>query len=258
MDGGGWQLLLTLTEAQQQYAGSVSPFLNDLNATKPSVTNPYSRDWTGIVDPTSGDQILIQNAVGEYVKFIVTEWCGWDDFGLDLYRWTGRRTRNGARRRVRLGGRRASGRALLQRMRADRRVLLVWMRRRRDRVVAQRVERHEQPERVRCGVGGWGGGRGASSAGTARRRGQTLHVLVPAEFRTDAGALAGPNRHPGSVRTAHARSEPATQRAAVRHASPDHHSAADERAIPNADVSTHLHRAAHDRADGNNGADAGS
>ena len=78
MDGGGWQLLLTLTEAQQQYAGSVSPFLNDLNATKPSVTNPYSRDWTGIVDPTSGDQILIQNAVGEYVKFIVTEWCGWD------------------------------------------------------------------------------------------------------------------------------------------------------------------------------------
>ena len=56
-DGGGWQLLLTLTDEQDQYTGSVSPFLNDLNATKPSVTNPYSRDWTGIVDPTSGDQI---------------------------------------------------------------------------------------------------------------------------------------------------------------------------------------------------------
>ena len=130
----------------------------------------------------------------------------------------------------------------------------LWTRRRRDRVLAQPLNATNQSA---YGVAWTGGTRpGASSQERQTRTNPTR--LVPAEFRTDAGALAGPNRHAGSVRTAHARSEPATQRAAVRHASPDHHSAADERAIPNADVSTHLHRAAHDRADGNHGADAGS
>jgi hypothetical protein len=82
-DGGGWMLLLTQTSASDQYAGSVSPFTQSLNADSPSLITGYSRDWSGDLAPESGDEFLLKSsAQGDWVRFVQENtWCGWDNSG---------------------------------------------------------------------------------------------------------------------------------------------------------------------------------
>jgi len=81
ISGGGWQLLLTSTDATNQYPGSTSPFVHDLNADAPSLTSPYSRDWSTRFTPNSGDQFLLKGS-NDWVRFVMsTSWCGWNTNG---------------------------------------------------------------------------------------------------------------------------------------------------------------------------------
>jgi len=78
--GGGWQLLLTQTHAMNQYAGSTSPFYQDLNVDHPSPTQPYSLNWekNGKVSPNAKDEFLITSTFdNDWVRFVTSKWCGW-------------------------------------------------------------------------------------------------------------------------------------------------------------------------------------
>jgi hypothetical protein len=76
--GGGWTLLLTLTHQRDQYAGSVSPFTQNLNVTAPSPSSAYSRNWTGTFSPLPGHELLLKRADGQFVRFVQgAAFCGW-------------------------------------------------------------------------------------------------------------------------------------------------------------------------------------
>ena len=71
--GGGWMLMLTQDHATDQYAKSVNPLTQDLNANKPSPTARYSRDWskTEIASPPGGSEFLLKRGTsGQFVRFV--------------------------------------------------------------------------------------------------------------------------------------------------------------------------------------------
>jgi len=81
--GGKWLLLLSQFDATSQYEGSISPLTEDKNPHTPSVSHPYSRNWRAvqkISNPGPGDEFLLKRGSGnEYVRFVVSTWCGWGD-----------------------------------------------------------------------------------------------------------------------------------------------------------------------------------
>ena len=44
--GGGWMLLLTQTDGNSDFAGSVVPFRQTASEDQPSLTSTYARDWS--------------------------------------------------------------------------------------------------------------------------------------------------------------------------------------------------------------------
>jgi hypothetical protein len=76
--GGGWQLLLTQTHAMNQYGGSVSPFVVDLNTQFPDPLKPYSRNWIGKIKPQVLDEFLLTSkADNDWVRFVTAKFCAW-------------------------------------------------------------------------------------------------------------------------------------------------------------------------------------
>jgi hypothetical protein len=82
-DGGGWTLLLTQTDAQSNFGGSVVPFKQNHNQSHPSLTNVYARDWSdsgvGLL-PVGLDQFMIvKNAANvsnsESAVMTLDNWC---------------------------------------------------------------------------------------------------------------------------------------------------------------------------------------
>ena len=82
MAGGGWTLLLTVTDPTNDLPGSVgvSPFETPLNEDSPSLYRPYARVWNdagvGLL-PVVGDEVLLRRGSnGDWVRFVVEQWCG--------------------------------------------------------------------------------------------------------------------------------------------------------------------------------------
>merc|ERR1719183_73722 len=76
--GGGWQLLLTQTHAMDQYDGSTSPFVVDLNTQFPDPNKQYSRNWTPLIKPQVLDEFLLTStADNDYVRFVTSKFCAW-------------------------------------------------------------------------------------------------------------------------------------------------------------------------------------
>ena len=75
-------LLLTQTDATDQYSSSVNPLSQDLNVVKPSPLTPYSRDWAKakVSSPSGGSEFLLKRGTsGEYVRFVQArdkKFCG--------------------------------------------------------------------------------------------------------------------------------------------------------------------------------------
>jgi len=79
---GGWQLVLSLTHGNNQYGGTTSPFIHDLNANNPTLTGKYSRDWRKRIDPAKGHEWLLRRQNKDWVRFEQTyDWCGWNNRG---------------------------------------------------------------------------------------------------------------------------------------------------------------------------------
>ena len=81
-EGGGWTLLLTLTDATNQYSSSVNPFVTALNEANPSPNTSYSRDWSSTLNDddtgiSTSDQFMTKRADGDWIKFVISTWCGW-------------------------------------------------------------------------------------------------------------------------------------------------------------------------------------
>ena len=77
--GGGWQLVLTQTHAMEQYKGTTSPFINDLNPNNPSPTDQYSRNWHALgLAPKLMDEFLLTSTKDkDWVRFVTSQWCAW-------------------------------------------------------------------------------------------------------------------------------------------------------------------------------------
>lgn len=81
--GGGWMLLLSLHDPLDQYAsGTVNPMVSPVNESQPDPGTPYSRNW---LDDLGNDavtdnetELMIRNeTTGQFVRAVVTDWCGW-------------------------------------------------------------------------------------------------------------------------------------------------------------------------------------
>jgi hypothetical protein len=80
--GGGWNLILVLGHGNNQYGGTTSPFIHDLNPQNPVPTSPYSRDWRNRINPARGGMFLLKRRNGDWVRFVQTyTWCGWNNRG---------------------------------------------------------------------------------------------------------------------------------------------------------------------------------
>jgi hypothetical protein len=74
-----WTLLLTQTSADGDISGTNNPFATEISGSQPSTSTPYARDWTSVISPKTGDQFkLVRASDGDFVTFVVGEWCGWD------------------------------------------------------------------------------------------------------------------------------------------------------------------------------------
>ena len=74
-----WTLLLTQTSADGDISGQNNPFATEIPNSQPSTSTPYARDWTSVISPKTGDEFkLVRGLDGEFVTFVVGEWCGWD------------------------------------------------------------------------------------------------------------------------------------------------------------------------------------
>ena len=85
-NGGGWTLLLTVTDPTNNLPGDVgvSPFETPLNPDAPSLSTPYARVWNNAgvgLQPVVGDQVLLRRSSnGDWVRFVVGKWCGGADW----------------------------------------------------------------------------------------------------------------------------------------------------------------------------------
>jgi hypothetical protein len=86
--GGGWMLLATILHPQDQYPGSVNPFVVPLNMGAPAPDKAYSRNWLATV----GDAAVVNgktefliahesNNPRQTIQATVGAWCGWDKTG---------------------------------------------------------------------------------------------------------------------------------------------------------------------------------
>ena len=74
-----WTLLLTQTSADGDISGQNNPFATEIPGSQPSTSTPYARDWTSVISPKTGDEFkLVRASDGDFVTFVVGEWCGWD------------------------------------------------------------------------------------------------------------------------------------------------------------------------------------
>ena len=68
-------LLVSSTNPETQYTGSVVPWKTNLNTGAPGKGTAYSRDWGGTVFgllPVAGDQMMIER---NYAYMTLTSWC---------------------------------------------------------------------------------------------------------------------------------------------------------------------------------------
>lgn len=79
-DGGGWQLLLTLTHHQNMFHGSKHPLgFGNVNGDTPSLNNAYAKNWVDINQPAKGDDFLLINSGNLWKRMVMTfDFCGWD------------------------------------------------------------------------------------------------------------------------------------------------------------------------------------
>jgi hypothetical protein len=74
-----WTLLLTQTSGEDDIPGANNPFAIEISGSQPSTSTPYARDWTSVVAPETGDEFkLVRGSDGDFVTFVVGEWCGWN------------------------------------------------------------------------------------------------------------------------------------------------------------------------------------
>jgi len=88
-DGGGWMLLLSQSDSNNQFEGSVNPLTVDMNVDKPDPLNDYSRNWGAISleTPVGGSQFMIKRgSSGQYVRMVQdpnAKFCGFGDQTID-------------------------------------------------------------------------------------------------------------------------------------------------------------------------------
>ena len=74
-----WTLLLTQTSGAGDISGTNNPFATEIPGSQPSTSTPYAGDWTSVISPKTGDEFkLVRGLDGDFVTFVVGEWCGWD------------------------------------------------------------------------------------------------------------------------------------------------------------------------------------
>jgi len=77
---GGWQLLLTLTDAKNMMKGWNHPLgAYPINLASPTLDKPYANNWVGVNKPNVGDEFLmIAKGTGKWKTFTMTHThCGW-------------------------------------------------------------------------------------------------------------------------------------------------------------------------------------
>ena len=74
-----WTLLLTQTSGTADIDGTNNPFAVHISGSEPSTTTKYARNWTSVLTPKTRDEFkLVRGSNGDFVVFVVDEWCGWD------------------------------------------------------------------------------------------------------------------------------------------------------------------------------------
>ena len=74
-----WTLLLTQTSGVDDIDGANNPFATEISGSQPSTSSAYARNWTSVIYPKTGDEFkLVRGLDGDFVTFVVDEWCGWD------------------------------------------------------------------------------------------------------------------------------------------------------------------------------------
>ena len=80
IDGGGWMLLLTQADPQNDMSGTHNPFTQTVNQDQPSTDTLYARDWTesgyGLApSATRADQFMVmRHSTGEYAIMTISKW----------------------------------------------------------------------------------------------------------------------------------------------------------------------------------------
>ena len=86
---GGWTLLLTQTDGNGNFDGSVVPFRQNVNVDHPSISAPYARDWSdtgaGVLPASNDEFMIVRQSTGDFVTMQVGQWCAgtdWEDTGV--------------------------------------------------------------------------------------------------------------------------------------------------------------------------------
>jgi hypothetical protein len=74
-DGGGWTLLLTMTNAASNFGGSVNPFVTPGSVGSPSRSAAYTRNRANTFTPQVNDEfMLVRETTQAWVKFKISNW----------------------------------------------------------------------------------------------------------------------------------------------------------------------------------------
>ena len=75
-NGGGWTLLLTMTDGNTNFAGTNNPFVDPGSVGSPSVSSIYTRNRANTFTPAVNDQFLIRRGSNsDWVRFVISS--GW-------------------------------------------------------------------------------------------------------------------------------------------------------------------------------------
>lgn len=74
-NGGGWTLLLTMTNGNSNFGGSNNPFVDPGSVGTPSLSNVYTRNRGNTFQPAANDQFMLRReSNADWVRFEISGW----------------------------------------------------------------------------------------------------------------------------------------------------------------------------------------